>query len=118
MALMMIMLIMMMMGMMMMMLVMVTMVIIMIMHLPLSSHLPPHHMAGHVRLKQLGLPEYFHSETISIDHCFPQFFFCKFQSHAWLHSTLSARNNFLFQTSPSHAQTEAFNDIVIIIQES
>ena len=46
------------------MLVMVTRVIIMIMHLPLSCHLPPHHMAGHVRLKQLGLPEYFSVLTI------------------------------------------------------
>ena len=63
----MIMLIMMMMMMMMMtmimMLVMVT-TVIMIMHLPLSCHLPPHHMAGHMRLKQLGLPAYFSVLTI------------------------------------------------------
>ena len=88
----------------MMMVMMVLMVTIMMMewYLALGSDLPPHHMSGHMRLKQLGLPEsllwlnFFWFKLRLLTIVCLNVFFCKFSFHAWLHSTLSARNNFLF----------------------
>ena len=39
--------------------IMVVMIMMMGFYLSLSSDLPPDHMSGHMRLKQLGLPESF-----------------------------------------------------------
>ena len=116
--------------MMMMMLVMMTMImmlvmvttVIMIMHLPLSCHLPPHHMARHMRLKQLGLPAYFSLagvNIISIDRCFPECFPLQISISRLVTFNFVCQKQFPFlNVTLLRTQTEAFNDIVIIIQES